>query len=328
MGLLDRLKKTVSLNSIFKWSIATLLFYTLYNQIFAHNEFSNFLELVQSISMTDLVASLSVLVVLNIFNWTVETFRWKILMELLDRMPWKNAIQATLSGLTLGIMTPNRIGEFVGKVIYIERANKIRGVLLTLVASFSMTMIAMLFGVIAFPFLYWKFHPVSFQTFVLLEVGFIVLFLFMGWNYFNIDIMSKYLFRLKWLKKFYSYRSTARLLNVKGLLSYLGLSLIRYAILITQYLIILNLLNVEYYMLDAVFAVAFIYFVQTVLPTPAIVELGIRGHAATAIIGMITASSTINIVTAAYGLWLINVTFPALIGGVLLMRFDFNKVIE
>lgn len=328
MKWLNWFKKGKVFNALIKWGIGVLLMYTLYKQLIDHEEAGNMSQLINGLHKELFWKYLSVLVFLNIGNWSIEAFRWKLLMLKLEPISFRRAFIAVLSGITLGLMTPNRIGDFVGKILFIKKANKIRAVLLTLVGSFSMTIAAIFMGMISFAYLQYQYTIVEEPIFYLVEIFILLLFVFALWNYYNIAIMSKYLFRLKWLKRFYSYRSTALLLTPFGLLSYLLLSFLRYSILITQYLLILNLLGVEYTIIDAVFAVAMIYFVQTVVPTPALIELGVRGHAAIAIIGLITTSNTINIVTAAYGLWLINVTVPAIVGGIILMNYDFKKVLK
>ena len=53
-------------------------------------------------------------------NWGIETFKWKYLIKKIEYISFSKAFKSILSGVTIGIFTPNRMGEFAGRIFYLE----------------------------------------------------------------------------------------------------------------------------------------------------------------------------------------------------------------
>src|SRR3982751_3837388 len=78
-----------------------------------------------------------VILVLMLVNWGVEARKWQVLMRPLQKISWWKAYRATLTGLAFALNTPNRVGEYGGRVLYIEEGKRFRAISLTLVGSMS-----------------------------------------------------------------------------------------------------------------------------------------------------------------------------------------------
>lgn len=61
-----------------------------------------------------------------------------------------------------------------------------------------------------------------------------------------------------------------------------------------------------------------IFFVQSVIPSMALLELGIRGAAAVHFLSPYT-SNHLGILSGAYSLWIVNLVIPAAIGAIILL---------
>lgn len=328
MKVFNWFKSQQWLNNVIKWVIAVFLFYTLYQQLFQHEQSSRFSDLIIATNWNEHILQLTFLIILSVLNWTLEIVKWYHLVNKLEDTSWYQAVLATLGGVTLGLLTPNRIGDFAGKILFIERANKIRGALLSLVGSFSMTFANILVGVFACWYYQAEltfFEPVLGWSLFVIVLSIFILF---AWCYFNIYIMAKYLFSIKGMRKFRSYISTAHVVSNTDLILYFIISLFRYSFIITQFLILLSIFDVELVWWQGVLGVSMIYLIQTILPTPAMIELGIRGHASIAFISAIAIGSVINVLATTYTIWIINVSVPAIMGGIILMKVDYKSILN
>jgi uncharacterized membrane protein YbhN (UPF0104 family) len=74
------------------------------------------LESVGSPLLWNLVA----VVLLMIVNWSVEAFKWKISVAKIQPISFFKAFKAVLSGISFSVSTPNRVGEYLGRVLLLE----------------------------------------------------------------------------------------------------------------------------------------------------------------------------------------------------------------
>ena len=54
-------------------------------------------------------------------NWMLEGLKWKLAAGQQVKLSFGNAMRGVLAGVTIGTATPNRIGEFAGR-IFMEKA--------------------------------------------------------------------------------------------------------------------------------------------------------------------------------------------------------------
>lgn len=59
------------------------------------------------------------------------------------------AVKGVLSGLAIGFVTPNRVGEFAGKIAYLKSENRTNGALMSFVGSSAQLLITIQAGLIA-----------------------------------------------------------------------------------------------------------------------------------------------------------------------------------
>src|SRR6478735_8038026 len=83
---------------------------------------------------------------LMVINWSIEARKWQVLLLPIEKMSWWKCLQATLSGVAFAINTPNRIGEYGGRILYVNEGNRIPAMSLTMLGSFSQLLITMLLG--------------------------------------------------------------------------------------------------------------------------------------------------------------------------------------
>ncbi len=94
-------------------------------------------------------------------NWYFEWKKWGVTLQVSGARPLKeNRYHAFLAGILSGMLTPNLLGNFLGRIYYFKRADRYILTYLTLLGNFSQFLISIIFGGIAlivlkkFPFDY------------------------------------------------------------------------------------------------------------------------------------------------------------------------------
>jgi len=91
-----------------------------------------------------------------------------------------------------------------------------------------------------------------------------------------------------------------------------------------QYLILLDTFGVEMLWWQGFLMNAVIYLVMALVPTIAVVELGLRGKVSLYFLGLLS-NNTAAIIAATVGIWLINLLLPAVLGSILLLGVKIFK---
>ncbi|MBO7227782.1 MAG: flippase-like domain-containing protein [Bacteroidales bacterium] len=79
-------------------------------------------------------------------NWFLESIKWKVILSNLEKISTFTAFKSVLSGITVGFFTPNRIGEYPGRVVYISNKNKVPSIALGFVGSLAQTLVILICG--------------------------------------------------------------------------------------------------------------------------------------------------------------------------------------
>ena len=103
------------------------------------------------------------------------------------------------------------------------------------------------------------------------------------------------------------------------LLRVLGWSVLRYAVFVIQYILLLQSFNVTDAIGVAAWLISLQFLIMAIIPTIALADIGIRGKLALELFGMISTNQ-LGIIAAALGIWLINLIGPAIVGSLLIIR--------
>jgi hypothetical protein len=85
--------------------------------------------------------------VLMFVNWSLEALKWKISVQHVQPVSFFRSLKAIFSGVSFSVTTPNRTGEYLGRVLYMDDGNRLRAISLTILGSMSQLIITVLFGV-------------------------------------------------------------------------------------------------------------------------------------------------------------------------------------
>ena len=256
-------------------------------------------------------------------NWGIEARKWQVLLRQLEPLPFRRAFQAILSGLAFAMNTPNRIGEYGGRILYIPDGKRWKAVSLTVAGSMSQLLVTLVMGSIGLTLLrgtivsgvgarsagIWV-DVFRFITAVCSVAGLLVYFR-LGWLIRGID-------RIPGMMRFSRHLSVMEELTVSVLLRVLLLSLLRFLVFGIQYILMLRFLQVGVGWWPGFWSVSVLFLLLAMVPTVALLELGMRWEYSLVLFGMYS-SNTVGIYAAATGIWLINLVLPALVGSLFIL---------
>ncbi len=298
------------------------LCYSLYRQLTRQENLPLSLSRVKH-NLQDNWPALLLVVILMFVNWGIEARKWQILVAPFEKLPFRKAFYSILAGVSISIITPNRVGEYGGRVMFLKSGNRLKGVSVTGVGSLSQFMTTMFFGMTGILYFIFAFDPIQTKRengliwewlFLALAV---VLFVMALLLYFHLDRLTWVFQRIRWLRRFKGFVKIINVFSNSRLLGILGLSAIRYIVFSAQYLILLQALGANVLWWKGFMMLFLIYVCLALIPTITIAELGIRGELGIWLLGLISANK-VAILAATLGIWLVNLLIPAILGSVLL----------
>ena len=265
---------------------------------------------------------ISLVLALTLLNWSVEALKWQKLIVVMQKIPFFTALKAVLAGVTIGVFTPNRTGEYFGRIFVLEKHHRAKAVFSTITGSFSQLAVTIAMGLAAGA-LWMIFFPerTFFQALHPTAGGIVAVVLITGvlFLYFNIKYLVWIIKKIPFLRKYAGYYEIMGTYPRKTLLVILAASLCRYIIFLIQFFLLLIGFGAEVTLLQASLSVALIYFCMAAIPSFTLAELGIRGSVSLFFLGMFSANS-MAIILASSALWIANLAIPAVIGSFFFYR--------
>ena len=304
-----------SIKIIINWVIGPLLaawlFYSLYNQVKQQQGIYDSILLIKQAPFGKQAPLFWLIVVLALCNWGLESKKWQILINRLYPIKFFTAIKSVLSGVALSLNTPNRIGEYVGRVLFVQEGKRLQAVSLSMVGGIAQLTITMLMGTLGLVVIITQMVDGE----QLMGLSKIWLRTFTLFSFLGTAFLSLFFFKLSWLirlidkfpfaQKVEKYINILENFDVKILLILLFLSFLRYIIFVLQYVLMFKLLNVQVDFWQGFWAITVLFWVLAVVPTIAIAELGIRGKFAVALLNLYS-NNIIGIIGTTFGIWFIN----------------------
>jgi len=248
---------------------------------------------------------------LMLINWSIEAKKWQYSLQSITHVSFYKAVKTVLMGTTIGIISPNRAGEPWGRVSLLEPRFREAGIsagILCSIGQFSSTIIA---GCFALPFFINQqlYFSNSFPAFGIAIVCIIIILLL----FFNIKRLSILLRRVPLIKNYDSFINHFQSISTTNLAIILFYSTIRYCVFLLQFFLILKVFSINISFQHSCIAVGIVYLITTLIPTTTLAELGIRCSSSVYFIG-IYDNRPLLIITASLFVWIINLSFPVLIG--------------
>jgi uncharacterized membrane protein YbhN (UPF0104 family) len=253
---------------------------------------------------------LGIVLILMFLNWGIEAVKWRFTIRNIEEISIFKSFKLIFTGITLGFLTPNRIGEIPARALLLNGSNVKEITLKTTVASFSQLLITLFFGIIGFCFTFNNFSYIinPIVWIVILSLGLLLLLLV----YFRTNKLESIFNRSKFIREKELFRGLSGF-SVLELFNILLLSLLRYIVFVFQYYLVLKAFGVYLSDIYAILLIPVCFMVASFIPTILISEIGIRGSVALFVFGTIS-NMDIQIILASMVLWLINIALPILLG--------------
>lgn len=329
MVFLPHMRQNKSIKIFVNYILGPALFvwlsYTIYRQIVHQPQLEaswlHVKEAFQSVQLFYFIAAVCLIPV----NWGLEARKWQLSVAFISPVSFSQAFKAVLSGVSFSVTTPNRVGEYVGRMLYLPDGSRLKSIALTLVGSLSQLLVTFYTGLVGLIFLKPQLlhsgliSAVAYQ-YILYGVGATALFLTV--LYFETGVIGQLLNR--WLRHSnYRYLIQAvQAFQMQLLLRLLLLSFLRYTIFVAQYFLLFRFFGV--YVPAAVQwnVLSLMFLTMAVIPSISLAEVGLRGEISLTLMGLFTANS-LGIGLSTVTIWFLNLVVPALAGSVLILGVNF-----
>lgn len=233
-------KKTLWWSIAIKVVVFGILLFALYKQVYLNENVHAIPEQFLSIGAGKAIGYGILLVILMIMNWGFEAWKWKKVIDNITPIKFIRAFKAVWTGVTLGLFTPNRVGEFGGRILYVPRKFRIKGAIVSLIGSFSQNLITVIAGIAGLLWYVYAIEKIDLLVTGALALVAVIAVILLLLAYYNLDVMVNLFRKAKFLKRIYPYTTVLGDYSANDLSRLLLLAFLRYSVYAAQYLILLN----------------------------------------------------------------------------------------
>ena len=297
-----------------KWIFSALSLYFFYQQIIGLD--SNVLgDIGAGVKRKPLLFSLIIL--LAFVNWNAEAQKFKLLIREAISLTNLRAFLTILGGMAISNFTPARTGEYIGRGLLLKKVHPMKVVIATVAGNIAQVLMTYSLG--------------------LLSIGGVLLFSDMGGDWFSGDgkliailvllfvivLLLYFIQDILRIVKRYLPKKVAKTLNMvkrydRALyLKVVQIAFLRYLAFGVQFYLLLQLFSDFALPVEALLLVPAAYLMQSLVPVPAISDVGVRVVVSQLLFGSFLLDAPI--LQAVTSLWFINLILPGLFGTVYLL---------
>ena len=258
-------------------------------------------------------------------NMAFETRKWQKSIQPVERVPFRKAYTAIFTGITAGMMFPNRTGDFLGRIFILEKGNRIKAAMLTFVGNIAQMLVTVSLGCMAWVFFAQDNYYVLILSLIIIVLGYLL--------YFNIHIL-RHLQRLipkKWRSRAEKYMEIFSSYSKKDLSVILLLAVAKYVVYSFQFVLLIWAFDVPLNYFEAMIPIMFTYLLMTVIPFITITEIAVRGSVCIFVFETwltrlgIDSAFSMMVFSASTMLWFYNLAIPAVIGLFYIRKLKFMR---
>ncbi|RZF58525.1 lysylphosphatidylglycerol synthase domain-containing protein [Sphingobacterium corticibacterium] len=281
-----------------------------------------FKSLLQSVDLWTVRGTLILVVLMMLMNWAIEVVKWKYLSRRIEVISWWKAIKSVFCGLTWAIFTPNRIGEYGGRILLLKPRSRARGAIAMGVGLFAQLVLTSVFGSLSIAWFIATYLPtpdsVKFGVW-LLAIIYALAFMVL---YFNVHWVDYLVGKFRFLRKIKPFFSILEDFTARELLYVILLSLLRFIIFTSQYVVLMLVFLPELPFVSMVLMIFILFFIQSAVPSLDIFDFSVRSFVASNLYSYIT-SQEIAVMAIVSCIWFVNLILPAIIGSVFVLNVNY-----
>ncbi|MCD0486811.1 lysylphosphatidylglycerol synthase domain-containing protein [Pedobacter sp. MC2016-14] len=305
-----------------KTAIVTLAFWFIFHKLNSNNDLKGFVQLLKTIPNTQITLVLLLVSLLMLVNWGIEAIKWKRLLKSIEKISLWKAIESVFCGLTWAVFTPNRLGEYGGRVFFLSPKRRIIGVVAMAVGNIGQMVLTNVFGSIALCIFLYKYSPLEKGLLLAICALSLIFCLFFIIFYFNIRWLNGILLSMRFTRKYKKFYQVLARYKKAELLHILSYCAARYLVFSTQYFVMFYWLIPGLHYADIIMTVCILFFIQSALPSLDLFDIGIRSVTALYFFKYLTSHNT-AVVACIASIWLINIIIPAILGSYFVFKLNF-----
>ena len=281
-----------------------------------------FEHLIHQIDPLTIRLILFAVVLLMFVNWFLEVIKWRFLSRRIEKLSIWKATKSVFCGLTWAIFTPNRIGEYGGRVMLLKPENRATGAVAMGVGLFAQLVLTSVFGALSIAWFVTTFidtpTSVDFGIWIIAVIyalAFVIL-------YFNVSWVDYLVGKVKFLQKIKPFFAVLEDFSDKELAYVLFLSAFRFAIFTSQYIILMLVILPDLPIVSMVLMIFIMFFIQSAVPSLDIFDFSVRSFVASNLYAYITTQE-IAVMAIVSCVWFVNLIFPAIIGAFFVFNVNY-----
>lgn len=265
-----------------------------------------------------------------ILNWGIEARKWQLQLRPLEEVSFSKAFKSILAGCSITMITPYRVGEYGGRILFLKEENRIDAIPINILGSISQLFVTLLMGSsgLVLLLLYgddqqlFKSLP-GYSGSVFLALSIAASFI-SSLLYFRSGVLVKLISKIPYLKKFTEHLNLLKTFSRKQLLRIFFLSFLRYMVFILQYVLLLKVMQVDISFFTCFRLLTVFYLIMAMAPTIGFTELPLRALLGVQVL-QLYSDNLLGIQAASLGIWIINLVIPAIAGSLLIFGLKILK---
>lgn len=270
--------------------------------------------IIQAIQRENSYLFLIAIVTLTFLNRFIEILKWQNLISTIKQIGIWQSAKEVLIAITIGLFTPNGIGEYAGKALFYPKQKAANVVFLNAICNGIQVFFALSFGLLSTMILQNTYHFLPMYSLVLVVLGIIITLLLL-FIFRTISIRGYSLQKLidEWKK-------IPSKIHKKNIF----LAFMRYATLLHQYVLLYYFFDVDVSYFSLLMIVSCIYLLASSLPNFQAIDFALKGSIAIYLFQFYNVDAWIVTIVAT-SIWLLNLVLPISLGSVLLLFYNPKK---
>lgn len=304
------------------------LAYNVVNQVKAQPDLQLYIHSIHAIISEKGFMFLALVCLLMFFQWILEAKKWQLLLAQVSSISLKKALVAIFSGIAFSIATPNRMGEFAGRILHLPANARFQGTSFTFIGNFAQLIVTLICGGFSLFFLDERISNMLGtrllrDVFLMLKIATPVIVLLSLMIYFKLGIIFTKLFSHRFFNKVSKKLASLKNIPLPVLGTVLVLSFARFLIFIVQYFLLFIFIGVNVSFFDVVICISVLFLLLSAIPTIAFLELGIRWQVALVLFDHVT-NNKLGVSLTIAAIWFINLILPAFLGTFTTIKFKWR----
>ncbi|MEO6305846.1 MAG: hypothetical protein ABIP51_22055, partial [Bacteroidia bacterium] len=244
-------------------------------------------------------------------NWGIESFKWKLITEPIEKINFKTAMYSVYSGICLGNLAPGRATEFLAKIIFFKVENRPKITALHFINGMFQLCITYLFGLTALFIQLKQFEGNNAWLAYTTSTIAIVVFGVFIFCLVKIDLILNFI--TKKISKQQTIDNFKYPFTAQKLIKLFSLSIVRYFVFALQFILLIYLFHQQNLNFSIFVGIALYYLITTTIPMISVLEAPIRAAIAL-VVFQNSGISNSALALSSVLIWLINIIVPSIYG--------------